>query len=98
MPNQVNVSKREYLDEVETEIGEVGNIFDPFCSLRVAEARVIGREHIEAVGKRVEDRGPGRKSIGPVQIKERRALSAAGKAELAAPDIDRSSGKRHCGW
>ncbi|TMJ89518.1 MAG: (2Fe-2S)-binding protein [Alphaproteobacteria bacterium] len=56
---------------------------------------MIGRDHVEALRQGVEQNRPLGKPIRAVQVNQRRALPAAGKAKLAAVDLDGVPDKLH---
>src|SRR5205085_3395641 len=94
-PDDVNAGKAERLDRIEVAIGEVGDVIEPGGRLGTAEAGMIGRDHVEALRQGVEQNRPLGKPIRAVQVNQRRALPAAGKAKLAAVDLDGVPDKLH---
>ena len=95
LSDHVKVGETERLDGVEIAISDVGNVIDPRRRLRRAEAGMIGHDHVEALGQRIENGGPFGEPVGAVQVEQRRALAGAHEAELAAVDVDRVPDKCH---
>ena len=95
LSDHVKVGETERLDGVEIAISDVGNVIDPRRRLRRAKAGMIGHDHVEALGQRIENGGPFGEPVGAVQVEQGRALAGAHEAELAAVDVDRVPDKCH---
>ncbi len=95
LADHVNPREPERLDEVEIEVGDVGNVVDPGGQLRAVEAGVIGHDHVELFRQRIEQRRPFAEPVGAVQVHERLAAPAAPDAQLAAADRNLACRERH---
>ena len=76
----------ERLDEIEVEIGEVGELIEPFRLFRTAEPGVIRHDHVIALGQRRHERQPDPGAPGAMQEQQRRSLAAAHDVHRTAGD------------
>ena len=75
--DQMHPIEAERLQQVEVEIGEVGDLVEPGRVVRLAETGMLRREDREALGQFVEKRHPAGMPAGAVQEDDRRSVSAA---------------------
>ena len=84
LADEMDFRKAEPPQRVEIIVRQVVNIIEPLGILRGAEARMLGHDHLEALGQQfheLHDRGrPSR----PMEVEQRRALAAPQHAHLVA--------------
>ena len=95
--DQIDVVEIELIEEIEIEVGEVGDVVEPVRRVGGAEARMLGHDHVVARGEVRHVGQPASRAAGAVQDQERAAGAAAHQADVAAADGEfRRCGIGHC--
>ena len=86
MADQIDVVEIELVEQVEIEVGEVGDGVEPVRRVGGAEARMLGHDHVVARGEVGHVGQPAAGAAGAVQEQQRTARAAAHQADVAAAD------------
>ena len=76
------------VEDVEVVVDEVVDRLDLGEVVGLAEARMVGRDHLEAAGEEPEERMPRAGAAGRVQEQQRRTLAAAQDVDRAAAELE----------
>src|SRR5262249_48175907 len=96
--DEVDAVEIERREEVEIEIGEVVDGVEPVGRVRLPEARMLRRDHVELFRERRHERQP-RGATSSMEDDERWPGAAAHQADCAAADREPRGGwgGHHCG-
>src|SRR5262249_27165169 len=71
------------------------DVLQPLGLVRLTPARMLGHEHVEALGELFHERQHDRRAVGAVQEDERLALAAPAQVDLAAVELNELVGELH---
>ena len=71
-PTIMHLAESQRVERIEIEERQIGDVVEPVGRVGFAEARMVGRHHIEALRERLERRLRAGEAPRPVQEQERR--------------------------
>ena len=90
--DDVHALQAEAVEDVEVVVDEVVHRLDLGHVVGAAEARMVGRHHVEAAGEEPEEGVPRAGAAGRVEEEQRRTLAAALDVDRAAAQLEPFAG------
>ena len=90
--DQIDVLEVELIEEVEIEVGEIGDGVEPVRRVGGAEARMLGHDHVVPRGEVGHVGQPAAGAAGAMQHEQRASRAAAHQGDVAAADREFGAG------